>query len=97
MISGRAILCGRFFHTETTYNTLLVIREVVEKYGLFSMAYSDNLSIYNYILHTGFSHKVLRGNMGFYDYQVNPNEVLTQVEQRLLELGIPFLHHQVGT
>jgi len=93
---SRTILAGRFFSTETTYNTLVVIREAIEKYGIFLMAYSDNLAIYNFILHTGFSHKVFRGNMGFYDYQVDPDKVLTQVEQRLLELGIPFLHHGIG-
>jgi len=93
---SRAILAGRFFVHETTYNTLTLIREAVEKHGLFQAAYSDNHGIYNFILHTKTSMKVFKRDFGFYDWKVNPDDVLTVVERALLELNIPFFHHGIG-
>jgi len=66
---SRAILAGRFFIHETTYNTLCLIREAVEKYGLFQAAYSDNYGIYNFILHAKTSMKVFKGDFRFYDWK----------------------------
>lgn len=93
---SRAILAGRFFVHETTYNTLTLIREAVEKYGLFQAAYSDNYGIYNFILHTKTSMMVSKRDFRFYDWKVNPDDVLTVVERALLELNIPFFHHGIG-
>jgi transposase len=93
---SRAILGGRFFVHETTYNTLSLLREVIKKYGIFQAAYSDNNRIYNFILHTKSSMKVCRGDFRFYDWKTNPDEVLTVVERALLELNIPFFHHAPG-
>lgn len=93
---SRAILAGRFFIHETTYNTLTLIREAVGKYGLFQAAYSDNYGIYNFIQHTKTSMKVFKQDFGFYDSKVDPKDVLTVVERALLELNIPFYHHGIG-
>lgn len=93
---SRAILAGRFFVHETTYNTLCLIRDVIKNYGLFRAAYSDNHRIYNFILHTKTSMKVFKHDFGFYDAKVNPDDVLTVVERALLELNIPFFHHGIG-
>jgi len=93
---SRAILAGRFFVHETTYNTLLLIRDAVEKYGLFQAGYSDNHRIYNFILHTKTSMKVFKRDFGFYDCKTDPANVLTVVERALLELNIPFFHHGIG-
>ena len=93
---SRAILAGRFFIQETTYNTLCLFREAIEKYGLFQAAYSDNYGIYNFIRHAKTSMKVFRGDFKFYDWKTDPDDVLTVVERALLELNIPFYHHAVG-
>jgi len=93
---SRMILAGRFFSSDSTYNNMLVLKEAIRKYGLFQMLYTDNSSIFNYTLHTKFSHRVMSGRMEFYDYKVNPQNVKTEVEIALLELGIPMINHAIG-
>lgn len=34
---SRAILAGHFFDADSTYNNMLVLREVVERYGIFPL------------------------------------------------------------
>jgi len=93
---SRAILAGRFFIHETTYNTLCLFKEAIKRHGLFQAAYSDNYGIYNFIQHAKTSMKVFKRDFGFYDSKVDPDDVLTVVERALLELNIPFYHHAVG-
>lgn len=93
---SRMILAGRFFSSDSTYNNMLVLKEAIKKYGLFQMLYTDNSSIFNYTLHTKFSHRVIKGQMEFYPYHVNSQQVKTDVEIALLELGIPMISHAIG-
>jgi transposase InsO family protein len=39
---SRIIVAGHFMDSDSTYNNMLVIREAIEKYGLFSLFYIDN-------------------------------------------------------
>lgn len=93
---SRMILAGRFFPSDSTYNNMLVLKKAIKKYGLFQILYTDNSSIFNYTLHTKFSHRVMGDQMKFYDYKVNPQTVKTDVEIALLELGIPMINHAIG-
>jgi len=93
---SRMILAGRFFSSDSTYNNMLVLKEAIKKYGLFQMLYTDNSSIFNYTLHTKFSHRVIKGQMEFYPYHANSQQVKTDVEIALLELGIPMISHAIG-
>ena len=38
---SRKILAGHLFTADDVYNNLLILREVVEKYGIFELAYTD--------------------------------------------------------
>lgn len=93
---SRMILAGRFFSSDSTYNNMSVLKEAIRKYGLFQMVYTDNSSIFNYTLHTKFSHRVIKGQMEFYPYHVNSQQVKTDVEIALLGLGIPMISHAIG-
>jgi hypothetical protein len=44
---SREILSGGFFNSDNVYNNMLVLRRVIEKYGLFKMLYTDNASLFN--------------------------------------------------
>ena len=48
---SRTIVAGHFMGSDSTYNNMLVIREAIEKYGLFSLLYVDNDSKFKVIRH----------------------------------------------
>lgn len=95
---SRRILDGRFFLSDSVYNNMLVLREAVEKYGLFKMLYTDNASLFKYIRHKEkkFSWRVYSGDMKFYENKTDPDKVITEIEEALLQLGIPLLTHYPG-
>jgi len=93
---SRRILAGRFFLADSVYNNMLVLREAIERYGLFKMLYTDNASLFTYIRHKDYSWKAYRGQLHFYESKVNPEEIVTEIEEALLELGIPVLPHYPG-
>ena|GEM_PF-1022877 len=93
---SRMILSARFFPADSSYNNMLVLKKAMRKYGLFQMLYTDNSSIFNYTLHTKFSHRVIKGQMEFYPYHANSQQVKTDIEIALLELGIPMINHAIG-
>ncbi|MCM8824461.1 MAG: hypothetical protein NC822_07310, partial [Candidatus Omnitrophica bacterium] len=78
------------------YNNMLVLREVIERYGLFKMLYTDNASLFNFIRYKRDTWRVYNGQMRFYENKINPEEITTEIEQALLELGIPLLTHYPG-
>ena len=51
---SRELLTVRIFSSDTTWNNLSVIRETVERYGVFSSLYTDNNSMFKFI-RKGFS------------------------------------------
>ena len=92
---SRMILAGRFFLSDSVYNNMLILRETIERYGIFKMGYTDNASLFNYIRHKNWSWRVYNGQMKFYDN--NPDrKVITEIEEALLGLGIPLLNHYPG-
>ena len=93
---SRRILTGRFFLADSVYNNMLVLREAIERYGLFKMLYTDNASLFTYIRHKDYCWNAYRGQLHFYESKVNPEEIITEIEEALLELGIPVLPHYPG-
>ncbi len=89
------ILAGRFFLSDSVYNNMFVLRETIERYGIFRMGYTDNASLFNYIRHKKWSWRVYDGQMKFYDNDPE-KQVITEIEEALLELGIPLLNHYPG-
>jgi transposase InsO family protein len=84
---SRAILAAKIFVSDTTWANMCLIREAIEKYGLFEAIYTDNDSKFKFI-RSGFS-------MHF-EYRADLERVQTEIHRSLLELGIAFLHHYPG-
>lgn len=81
---SRAILAAKIFPSDTTWANMCIIREAIEKYGLFEAIYTDNDSKFKFI-RSGFS-------MHF-EYRVDLERIQTEIHRSLLELEIAFLHH----
>lgn len=75
----RTILSARFFDSDSTYNNMLVLREAIERYGVFSMDYSDNDSRFKLIRHEG-------SRFFTYSEETLAGEVITEVHRALPEL-----------
>lgn len=65
----------------------LVVREVIERYGIPARFYTDNNSIFRY-LRSGYSRH--------FGYKIKVEENKTDLQKMLLKLGIPILHHRPG-
>lgn len=86
---SRTIVAGHFMDSDSTYNSMVVIREAIEKYELFNMLYVDNDSKFKVIRH---------GNSRFFDYKEETlaGDVITEIHRALIELGIVLLPHEPG-
>ncbi len=84
---SRMIVAGHFMDSDSAYNNMLVIREAIEKYGLFNLLYVDNDSKFKVIRH---------GNSRFFDYREETlaGETITEIHRALIELGIVLLPHE---
>lgn len=81
---SRTILAARVFEKDTTYNNMLVIREAIERYGIFQVLYTDNDSMFK-LIRTGWSRH--------FEYRTDLEKVQTEIHRALLELGITLLPH----
>jgi len=86
---SRAILAGRFFDSDSTYNNMLVLREAAESYGAPCLLYSDNDSKFKLIRYPG-------SRFFTYREETLAGEVITEVHRALLELGCTLLTHEPG-
>ena len=84
---SRHILAAKFFTSNTTWNNMLMIRQAIRRYGLFSVFYSDNASMFK-LIRTGYSRH--------FDYRTDLEKVQTEIHRALLDLNIILLHHPVG-
>ncbi|MCL6579921.1 MAG: hypothetical protein K6T73_11205 [Candidatus Bathyarchaeota archaeon] len=84
---SRTIISGHFMDSDSTYNNMLVLREAIEKYGLFNTLYVDNDSKFKVIRH---------GNSRFFDYKEETlaGKTITEIHRALIELGIVLLPHE---
>lgn len=80
---SRKPLGARFVESDTTWENMLLLREVVEKYGVFDALYTDNDSKFKYT----------RVNYSrYFDYRKEPEEIETQIDIALGKLGIRLTH-----
>ena len=80
---SRFILAAQFFFEDTAYSNMLMIREVVEKYGAFKLLYTDNASFF----------KAIRHNQSFY-YQFTQAEYESEITRACKELKITHVTHK---
>jgi putative transposase len=84
---SRMIVSGHFMDSDSTYNNRLVLREAIEKHGVFRMLYVDNGSKFKVIGH---------GNSRFFNYREETlaSETITEIHRALIELGTFLLSHE---
>ncbi|MCX6013504.1 MAG: DDE-type integrase/transposase/recombinase [Chloroflexi bacterium] len=81
---SRKIVGARFVDSDSTWNNMLVIREVLEEYGKPSGIYTDNSSKF----------KTIRHNKSMYQNHRNNDEYETEIQGMMRELNIPFFSHK---
>jgi len=84
---SRKILAGHFFKSDDVYSNMLVLREVMEKYGVFEIAYTDCDSKFKFSPRKPSMYQTLI---------VTPDEVITQIKYALLKIGSTLLPHSPG-
>lgn len=86
---SRTILAAKFFDSDSTYNNMLVLREAMERYGVFPILYSDNDSKFKLIRH---------GGSRFFTYKEETltGETITEIHRALLEIGVTLITHLPG-
>lgn len=86
---SHTILAARFFDSNSTYNTMIVLKEAVERYGIFLFLYGDNSSKFRL---------TRREESRFFCYneRTSDGEVITELHRALLELGITLMTHLPG-
>lgn len=84
---SRKILTGHFFEKDDVYSNMLVLREVMEKYGVFEIAYTD--------CDSKFKFNPRKPSM-YQTVIVTPDEVITQIKHALLKIGSTLLTHSLG-
>jgi transposase InsO family protein len=82
---SRAIMAARIFFEDTTWNNMCVIKEAIEKYGIFKVLYTDNDSMFKYIRRYTSRH---------FEYKTDLEKVQTQIHRALQELDITLIHHE---
>lgn len=81
---SRKIVGARFVDSDSTWNNMLVIREVLEEYGKPRGIYTDNSSKF----------KTIRHNKSMYQNHSDNGEYETEIQRVMRELNIPFFSHK---
>jgi len=81
---SRKIVGARFVSSDSTWNNMLVIREVLEEYGKPKGIYTDNSSKF----------KTIRHNQSMYQNHRDNAEYETEIQRVMRELNIPFFAHK---
>ena len=84
---SRKILAARLFESDDVYSNMLLIREVIEKYGIFELAYTDGDSKFKFSP---------RKPSIWQTVVVSPDEVITQIKHALLRLDSNLITHLPG-
>lgn len=79
---SRMILAFRWAEHDTAWNNMVVLRQMVEKYGLPGIVYTDNDSKFRTIRHAG---------SRYFNYKEEDYE--TEIRRALRELGIALVNH----
>jgi len=86
---SHTILAARFFDSNSTYNTMIVLKEAVERYGIFLFLYGDNSSKFRLTRRE-------ESRFFYYNERTSAGEVITEIHRALLELGITLMTHLPG-
>jgi putative transposase len=78
---SRAILSFKWVEKDTTWNNMLVLREIIEKYGIPRMIYTDNDSKFRTIRH------------GSIYFKYHKDEYQTEIHRSLKQLGVALINH----
>ena len=81
---SRKIVGAHFFDSDSTWNNMQVIREVLEEYGKPKGIYTDNSSKF----------KTIRHNQSMYQTHRDESEYETEIQRAMRELNIPFFSHK---
>lgn len=81
---SRKIVGARFVDSDSTWNNMLVIREILEEYGKPKGIYTDNSSKF----------KTIRHNQSMYQNHRDNSEYETVIQRIMRELNIPFFSHK---
>jgi len=81
---SRKIVGARFVSSDSTWNNIQVIREVLEEYGKPKGIYTDNSSKF----------KTIRHNQSMYQTHRDESEYETEIQRMMRELNIPFFSHK---
>lgn len=79
---SRAILAAQWTNSDNTWQNMVVLREIIEKYGLPAVIYTDNDSKFRTIRHK---------RSRFFNYREEDYE--TQIKRALRELNIALVCH----
>lgn len=81
---SRFIVGWRWVDSDSAWNNILVLRAVIDKYGVPEMFYTDNASFY----------KVIRHNQSVYQNHKPNNEYETTIQRIILDLGSVMVNHK---
>ena len=84
---SRKILAGHLFESDNVYNNMLVLREAMEKYGVFEVAYTD--------CDSKFKFSPRKPSM-YQTVIITPDEIITQIKHTLLKIDSTLLTHLPG-
>lgn len=84
---SRKILAAHLVSSDDVYSNMLVIREAIETYGVFELAYTDGDSKFKFSP---------RKPSIWQTVVVGPDEVITQIKYALLRLGSNLITHLPG-
>jgi len=83
----RKILAAHLFESDDVYSNMLVLREAVEKYGIFELACTDGDSKFKFSP---------RKPSIWQTVIVSPDEVITQIKYALLKIDTTLITHLSG-
>lgn len=81
--ASRYILAAEFFWEDSAYNNMLMIRDVVQDYGVFRLLYTDNASFF----------KPIRHNRSAYQRH-RQSEYESEITRACRDIGITHITHQ---
>ncbi len=81
---SRFIVGSKWVDSDSAWNNILVLRAVIEKYGVPEMFYTDNASFY----------KVIRHNKSIHQNHKSNDEYQTTIQRIILDLGSVMVNHK---
>jgi len=81
---SRYLIGWRWVKENSAFANISVLRSVIEKFGLFEMLYTDNMSYF----------KVIRHNRSIYQRHKSPEAYETEISRMMTDLGILMVTHR---